>query len=116
MIELELPLAPSLNRYYRRVGPRTLISREGRAYRQKVCEILAGLGIKPLDGKLSMDIELFPPTDGRARDLDNFDSKAIFDALQHAGLYHNDNQIKRRSSEWFEPVPGGAMIVRVRRA
>ena len=41
MLELELPVPPSINHYYRRVGPRTLISREGRAYREAVCTILA---------------------------------------------------------------------------
>ena len=32
MIEVELPFPPSVNHYHRRVGPRTLISREGRRF------------------------------------------------------------------------------------
>jgi hypothetical protein len=31
-MKLTLPYPPSVNHYYRRVGPRTLISREGREY------------------------------------------------------------------------------------
>ncbi len=44
MIELELPFPPSVNHYYRRVGPRTLISREGRRFRERVCALLAAAG------------------------------------------------------------------------
>ena len=36
LVTLELPWPPSVNHYYRRVGPRTLISREGRQYRRDV--------------------------------------------------------------------------------
>ena len=34
--EFELPWPPSVNHYYRHVGPRVLISRDGRKYRDNV--------------------------------------------------------------------------------
>ena len=37
-----LPFPPSVNRYYRHVGYRTLLSREGREYRAMVLSLLAG--------------------------------------------------------------------------
>lgn len=41
MFEIELPYPPSINHYWRRVGSRTLISREGRRFRERVVAILA---------------------------------------------------------------------------
>ncbi len=111
MIELELPYPPSVNTLYRRVGPRTLISRQGRAYRNQVCSLLAGLGLKALEGPLKMEVELYPP-DRRRRDVDNA-MKALMDSLEHGGLYVNDSQIKDLHIQMLSPVKGGIAIVRV---
>ncbi len=111
MIELELPFPPSINHYYRRVGPRTLISREGRRFRKKVCATLAFIGVKPMIGQLHMEIELYPP-DHRRRDIDNV-QKALLDALQHGGMYADDSQIVKLNTEKRSVVPGGRTIVRL---
>jgi crossover junction endodeoxyribonuclease RusA len=113
MLELELPFPPSVNHYYRRVGTRTLISREGRAYREKVCAILAELGVRPLAGPIRMSIEVYPP-DRRRRDLDNL-QKSLWDALQKGGAYRDDSQVVRFKAVKLEPVPGGKVIVRIGR-
>ncbi len=104
MLEFELPYPPSVNHYWRRVGPRTLISRGGRAFRQSVCSILAATGVEPLDGPLEVDIKVFPP-DRRRRDLDNV-PKALLDALEHGGAYQNDSQIVKLTLEKCERVEG----------
>jgi len=93
MFTIELPYPPSVNRYYRHVGFRTLISREGRAYRRLVCAILRRAGVRPLDGTLAVGIDLYPP-DHRTRDADNA-QKALLDAMQHGGMYRDDNQVKK---------------------
>jgi crossover junction endodeoxyribonuclease RusA len=111
MIELELPFPPSVNHYYRRVGPRTLISREGRAYREKVCSLLAALRVPIFTGPLDVEIEVFPP-DRRRRDLDNL-QKSLLDSLQHGELYEDDSQIAKLTIEKQECVAGGMVIVRV---
>ena len=111
MIELELPLPPSVNHYYRHVGSRTLISREGRAYREKVCAILMALGIRPMTGRLDVQVEIYPP-DKRRRDIDNV-QKALLDALEHAGAYKDDGQIVKLTIEKRDPVQGGRTIVRI---
>lgn len=111
MIELELPFPPSVNHYYRRVGPKTLISREGRAYRQKVCAALAHIGIQKHEGPISVDVELFPP-DRRRRDVDNM-MKALLDALQHGGAYEDDSQIVDLRARRFAPIDGGLAVVRI---
>lgn len=111
MIELELPFPPSVNHYYRRVGPRTLISREGRRFRQRVCAHLAAHGIEPLSGPLRVEIEVYPP-DRRRRDIDNV-QKALLDALQHGRAFEDDGQIMDLRIERRECVPEGRTLVRI---
>ena len=114
MIELELPYPPSVNHYYRRVGPRTLISREGRRFRERVCAALAAARVRQLTGPLHIEIEVYPP-DRRRRDIDNV-QKALLDALQHGGLYDDDSQIVKLDIEKLGCVSPGRTIVRVQEA
>ena len=110
-MEFELPYPPSINHYWRRVGPRTLISREGRRFRQRVTAILAAMRIEPMCGRLAVAVEVFPP-DNRRRDIDNV-FKALLDAMQHGGAYADDSQIVRLSIEKQKPVEGGKTIVQI---
>ena len=114
MIELELPFPPSVNHYYRRVGPRMLISREGRRFREQVCALLAAAGVKPLTGSIRVEIEVYPP-DRRRRDIDNL-QKGLIDALEHGGAYRDDSQIVKLTIERRECVPAGRTIVRIGKA
>jgi crossover junction endodeoxyribonuclease RusA len=97
-INITLAWPPSVNRIWRCVGGRVLLSADGRAYRQTVAVAVLeqrGSG-DPLAGRLSMTIEAYPP-DRRRRDLDNL-LKAILDSLEHAGIvYCNDAQIDHLS-------------------
>ncbi len=105
-----LPFPPSVNRYYRHVGYRTLLSREGREYRESVLALLAGRVGQPLSGQLQVQLDLFPP-DARRRDWDNF-QKGVWDSLQHAGVYLDDSQVKRAVIEMHSPCrPGHATVV-----
>ena len=98
-ISLILPWPPSVNRIWRSVGGRVLLSAEGRAYRQVVAAAVLeqrGPPLGPLTGRLSMAIRVYPP-DRRRRDVDNL-AKAILDAIEHAGsVYENDSQIDHLS-------------------
>ena len=85
---LRLPWPPSLNKYYRSVGGKVLVSKEGRNYRHDVIMLAAA---KPLEGRIGVRIDCFPP-DKRRRDLDNL-CKGLLDAMQHAGQYVDDSQI-----------------------
>lgn len=110
---MELPYPPSINHYWRRVGPRTLISREGRRFRERVLAILAAMHIEPITDRLAVEIDLYPP-DNRRRDVDNV-LKGLLDALQHGGVYGDDSQIVRLSIEKQKPIEGGKTIVRIAR-
>jgi len=115
MLTVELPYPPSINHYWRRVGPRTLISRQGRKFRQDVEDAVRRgkglLGKVPMQGNLAVEVVLHPP-DRRRRDLDNT-LKALLDALQHAGVYDDDSQIAQLLAQRGEPRPGGLAIVRI---
>ena len=119
MIELILPYPPSVNTYWRHVGSKVLISKEGRAYRVNVAAVVTAAALtEGLRGfgnaLLEMEIDLYPP-DNRIRDLDNHDGKAIFDSLKQAGVYENDSQIKKRTGEMFSVVKGGKAVVRIQK-
>jgi crossover junction endodeoxyribonuclease RusA len=78
-----------------------------------VCTILAARGIRPLDGALDMEIDLYPP-DRRRRDIDNT-QKALLDSLAHGGAYHDDGQIDHLDIWRRKPLPPhGMVIVRIR--
>lgn len=110
---LNLPWPPSANHYYRYVGYRTLVSREGRMFRRDVCALLAGGGPRkpPAGGRIALAMDAFPP-DRRRRDLDNL-QKPVLDALQHAGVYKDDSQIDVLVAQRRQVVPGGRLNVDV---
>lgn len=103
MIELVLPFPPSLNGYWRAFRGRQIISAKGRAYRSAVMRLK--MPCMGLDADLSVELVLYPP-DRRKRDIDNY-TKAVFDALSHAGFWVDDSLVKRLLIEVREPVKGG---------
>jgi crossover junction endodeoxyribonuclease RusA len=88
-----------------------LISADGRRYRKEVgeCVLMYVRGSRPLNGRLSVRIEAQPP-DKRKRDLDNL-LKAPLDALTHAGLWVDDEQIDELTIVRLGPLRGGALRV-----
>lgn len=110
---MTLPWPPSVNHYYRHVGPRTLISRAGREYRTAVCGLLAGGAARkpPAGGRIALAMDAFPP-DRRRRDLDNT-LKAVGDSLEHAGIYEDDSQIDLLVVSRHRPVKGGKVEIRI---
>lgn len=110
-MELSLPLPPSANHYYRRVGRATLISRAGREYRESVKAALLAMGAPSVTGPLTVLVTVFPP-DRRRRDLDNL-LKCLLDSLQHGGLYRDDSMIDRIDIRRGSCTRGGGVHVEV---
>lgn len=110
-MEIELPFPPSINHLWRRVGNRTLVSRGGRAFCRAVHAALVAQGVRPISGRLAVTIDVHPP-DRRRRDLDNI-MKALLDAMQHGGAYHDDGQIDDLHIRRGECVPEGRVRVRI---
>jgi crossover junction endodeoxyribonuclease RusA len=110
-MRIELPYPPSINHYWRRVGARTLISKEGRRYREAVAAICQEQRISFGDAPLSLSITAHPP-DRRRRDLDNL-LKAPLDAMQQAGVYQDDYQIEVIHLERGECVKDGLLLIEI---
>lgn len=113
LLKLTIPFPPSVNHYYRRVGPKTMISKRGREYREAVQRAVWISQAVPnvQSGKLAVGIVAFPP-DARRRDLDNL-LKATLDSLTGAGVWLDDSQIQKLSVEWGTVVPQGCLIVSI---
>ena len=105
-MQLLLPYPPSANKYWRHVGAKVLISREGRAFRADVSRVEVP---KRMVGRLSVTLEVHPP-DRRRRDLDNV-CKSTLDALQYAGAYIDDSQIDRLLVIRRQCCDGGKLVV-----
>jgi len=86
---LVLPYPPSLNRLYRTVRGRPILSREAREYRAAVQRQLAGIGLKATGSPVALSVALYRPR--RAGDADNA-LKALLDALNGL-LWLDDSQI-----------------------
>ena len=111
-LAFELPWPPSVNHYYRYVGPRVLISRDGRKYRDMIVSRLRSEGRPPFECPVELSVELYPP-DNRRRDIDN-SLKCLLDAFTHGGLYRDDSQIQKLTVTKREPMPpNGLAFVRI---
>lgn len=112
MVLIQLPWPPSVNRYWRRVGNKTLLSAEGRIYKENVSIICIANRITPTDGRIRVAIMAYPP-DKRKRDIDNI-AKAILDGLAgHA--YEDDEQIDELIITRKAETKGGSVTILVSR-
>jgi crossover junction endodeoxyribonuclease RusA len=104
-----LPLSPTANHTYIAVGKRRIVSKTTETFRREVWLAVKQQGIKPMAGRISIAIAIFPKTLGR-NDLDNRIKPAL-DALTIAGVWDDDSQIDFISVERHDPVKDGKMIV-----
>lgn len=111
MTELTLPFPPSINGYWRAYRGRQIISKRGRAYRASVLKQMLCEKRPRFQCELDVHMVLVPP-DRRQRDIDNY-TKAVFDALTHAGFWADDSQVKRLTIEMRTPEKPGAVWLKV---
>ncbi|HVM93905.1 MAG TPA: RusA family crossover junction endodeoxyribonuclease [Terriglobales bacterium] len=89
---IRLPLPPSVNCYWRKSPRGMFITKQGKDFRREVAEIVAERQcLKFGAARLFMAVRLCM-RDRRKSDLDNR-LKALADALEHAGVFDNDEQI-----------------------
>lgn len=118
-MKLVLPFPPSVNTYWRSPNSghfkgRTLVSERGRVYQREVIRAITSQLTclpKPSSSPAAVEILLYPP-DSRRRDIDNY-NKALFDALTRAGVWEDDNQVRRMVVEWRPKVPGGRVEISI---
>ncbi|WP_426111010.1 RusA family crossover junction endodeoxyribonuclease [Massilia sp. PWRC2] len=109
MIALTLPMPPTINTAYGHTKGRMYIKHAGRAYRLAVAEIVAAAGHPKLTGRLALFVAVHPATRAK-QDLDNR-SKALQDALTHAGVWLDDEQIDSLHLVRREVVKGGMVKI-----
>ncbi len=88
-MKLTLPMVPSLNRMYRTVQGRMLISAEGRAYKKTVGQLCLIQRVKPLLGEIALTVTVYRPA--KRGDLDNY-FKGLMDSLNGIA-WMDDSQI-----------------------
>ncbi len=91
VMTFRLLLPPTVNTYYRHVGPKVLISAKGRQYRGYVVDAIREIGERMQPGRYSVSVVMMPP-DRRRRDLDNL-AKSLWDSLTHAGVWDDDSLV-----------------------
>ena len=107
-----LPFPPSENSYYSHTSRGVYISAKGRRYREAVVEsVREQNGVLRLDDRLAITVILHP-TDRRVRDIDNYD-KGLLDALTHAGVWVDDEQLDQLCFYRGERIAGGSCIVSI---
>jgi crossover junction endodeoxyribonuclease RusA len=88
---MRLPLPPSVNSYWNNFRGRTILSKQGRDYKQAVQEYVAENNIPKFNQQRLHAIITIFPRDKRKIDLDNR-LKALLDSLQDAGVFDDDEQ------------------------
>lgn len=110
MLSIELPLPPSVNTYWRKSPRGMYITKQGKDFRQQVAEIVAEQqAVKFGEDRIYMAVRICM-RDKRPSDLDNR-LKALCDALEHAGVFDDDEQIDGLSVTRGPIVKGGRCYV-----
>lgn len=81
---------PSTNHYYNHFHKRTVLSKEGRAFKEAVAEVIKDE--KPVIGNVEVDITI-TVNDHRKHDVDNF-LKSLLDSVK-GYLFEDDNNITK---------------------
>jgi len=113
---LTLPFPPSMNRLYRAVCGRVVLSKAAREWGIAAKNKLPSGKVKPLTGRLDVLIELLPPKrlQGKAWDIANRE-KVLCDLLTKQRIWLDDSQIDRILIIRGNPVSrDGAAVVHIR--
>lgn len=117
---LRLPWPPSLNKIWRGkkkgkggvfLSERALNFRRQATFAVSLARMARRIPSAPVACRVAVRLAFFPP-DGRLRDLDNL-PKSVFDALTHARVWVDDQQVRYIES-WFGPkVKSGAVVLSI---
>lgn len=93
LLTLDIPWPPTVNHYWVQKGVRRFLSERALTFRREVWASFSESKHKGFGPKQSLHVSvlLYPP-DKRKRDIDNV-VKPTLDALQHACVFEDDNQV-----------------------
>jgi crossover junction endodeoxyribonuclease RusA len=99
-----------MNTYWRNFRGRTIISKNGREFREAVIQFVIDNNIPKFgDKKLKLTL-ILRPRDKRKIDIDNR-IKAVLDALEHAGVFDDDFQVDHIEMIRGTQIKGGLLHV-----
>lgn len=115
-LTLTIGFPPSVNRYWRNVKGKTLLSEDGRTYRANtLADVAEQMNGHARLGSARLRVEILAnPPDNRKRDVDNL-PKGILDSLAFARVFDDDSQIDELEIRRGEVVRGGRVEVRIKR-
>lgn len=111
-MKLTLPYPPSLNRMYRTVNGRFLISEEGRSYKTLAGWSARAQSVSPVAYPVELTIRAYRPR--RAGDLDNC-LKVLLDSLNGI-CWNDDSQVSTIHAYRFEDKSNPRVEVEIRAA
>ena len=112
MITFTFPLPPTINHYYgQRPGAGRYIKQAGKDFRLAVAEIVAEAGHALIDGRVRL-LGVMHFATKRRQDLDNR-IKPLQDALTHAGVWLDDEQIDDLHFIRGDVLKGGSVRVMI---
>lgn len=105
-VTFSLPMPPSINRLYRAVQGRAILSKEYRVWKSEAALTLMVQRCKPVHGPVSVLVEC-KPADKRRRDIDNVGFKAVLDLLVTQKLIDADDSsvVKQITARWVDSGP-----------
>lgn len=111
-LRVSLPFPPSINRLYRAVGGRSILSEAYRAWKQEASLTMLAQRPRKMLGKVAVTVELCAP-DKRRRDADN-SGKAVLDLLVAHQIIEDDSNIFVRefTAKWVDSGDPCTVIVR----
>jgi crossover junction endodeoxyribonuclease RusA len=116
-LNLTLPWPPSLNRIYRAVSGRVVLSEEGRKYALQVSNALPTGHVEPLEGRLHVSIVFCPPEKLAGKKWDLCNREKIFcDALTKCRVWLDDEQvdsIEMRRGQHVSNFPSGVVFLSI---
>jgi crossover junction endodeoxyribonuclease RusA len=114
-LDLALPWPPSLNRIWRAINSRILLSKEARAFKKAAAGALpVGRVPAPLTGRLAVHILLCPPANQQDAKWDIANrEKLLCDALTQQRVWVDDSQIDWLSIARGPAFASGRAFVRI---
>jgi crossover junction endodeoxyribonuclease RusA len=93
-LQLRLPFPPSVNRIWRALGVRVVLSAEARAWKKAAVNVLPTGRVVPLRGRLRVTLLLCAPAKLRNKPWDVFNrEKLLCDLLTAQRVWIDDSQI-----------------------
>ncbi len=97
MIRLTLPVPPSANRWHRTVNGRPILSREARAYTERVSILALAQRAEKIDAPQEIAVSIVWYRERKSGDVDKRGA-VLLDALQGV-CFDNDSQVRRYTIE-----------------